>query len=60
MNSAFHLARVKKRCLIISQQHAPAGRRLLQRVENDATFLPSITTGEEAWVYGYDRTNVVT
>jgi hypothetical protein len=28
---------------------------MLQRAENDATFLPSIITGDESWVYGYDR-----
>jgi hypothetical protein len=27
---------------------------LLQHAENDATFLPSIITGDETWVYGYD------
>jgi hypothetical protein len=31
-----------------------ACRELLQRAENDATFLPSIITGDESWVYGYD------
>jgi hypothetical protein len=27
---------------------------LLQCAENDATFLPSIITGDESWVYGCD------
>jgi hypothetical protein len=27
---------------------------LLQCAENDASFLPSIITGDESWVYGYD------
>jgi histone-lysine N-methyltransferase SETMAR len=31
-----------------------ACRELLQRAENDAAFLPSIITGDESWVYGYD------
>jgi hypothetical protein len=33
---------------------ATACRELLQRAENDATFLPSIMTGNESWVYGYE------
>jgi histone-lysine N-methyltransferase SETMAR len=33
---------------------ATACRELLQRAENDATFLPSIIIGGESWVYGYD------
>jgi hypothetical protein len=31
-----------------------ACRELLQRADNDATFLPSIIAGDESWVYGYD------
>jgi hypothetical protein len=37
-----------------TQHRATACRELLQRAENDATFLPSIITGDESWVYGYD------
>jgi hypothetical protein len=37
-----------------TEHHATACRRLLQLAENDATFLPSIITGDESWVYGYD------
>jgi AraC-like DNA-binding protein len=36
------------------ENRATASRELLQRAENDATFLPSNTTGDESWVYGYD------
>jgi hypothetical protein len=36
------------------EHRAIACRELLQRAENDATFLPSIITGDESWVYGYD------
>jgi hypothetical protein len=32
----------------------PCDSELLQRAENDATFLPSIITGDESWVFGYD------
>jgi histone-lysine N-methyltransferase SETMAR len=38
-----------------TEHRATACRELLQRVENDATFLPSIITGDGSWVYGYDR-----
>jgi hypothetical protein len=37
-----------------TEHRAPACRELLQHVENYASFLPSIITGEESWVYGYD------
>jgi hypothetical protein len=37
-----------------TEHHATACRELLQRAENDATFLPSIITGDKSWVYGYD------
>jgi hypothetical protein len=37
-----------------TEHRATAYRELLQRAENDATFLPSITTADESWVYGYD------
>jgi hypothetical protein len=37
-----------------TEHRATACRKLLQRAENDATFLPSITTGDDSWVYGYD------
>jgi AraC-like DNA-binding protein len=37
-----------------TEHRATAYRELLQRAENDATFLPSIITGDESWVYGYD------
>jgi hypothetical protein len=33
---------------------ATACRELLQRAENDATFLPSFIIADESWVYGYD------
>jgi histone-lysine N-methyltransferase SETMAR len=33
---------------------ATACSELLQCAENDVTFLPSIITGDESWVYGYD------
>jgi hypothetical protein len=43
---------------LLTQDHtehrATACRELLQRAENDATFLPSIITEDESWVYGYD------
>jgi hypothetical protein len=38
-----------------TEHHATSCRELLQHAENDATFLPSIITGDdESWVYGYD------
>jgi hypothetical protein len=37
-----------------TEHRATACRELLQRAENDATFLLSIITGDESWVYGYD------
>jgi hypothetical protein len=37
-----------------TEYRATACRELLQHVKNDATFLPSIITGDESWVYGYD------
>jgi histone-lysine N-methyltransferase SETMAR len=37
-----------------TEHRATACRELLQRAENDATFLSSIITGDETWVYGYD------
>jgi hypothetical protein len=37
-----------------TEHRATACRELLQRAENNATFLPSIITGDESWVYGYD------
>jgi hypothetical protein len=37
-----------------TEHRATACRELLQRAENDATFLPSIITGDESWVYGYN------
>jgi AraC-like DNA-binding protein len=37
-----------------TEHRATACRRLLQRTENDSTLLPSIITGDESWVYGYD------
>jgi histone-lysine N-methyltransferase SETMAR len=37
-----------------TEHRATECRELLQRAENDATFLPSIITGDESWVYGYD------
>jgi AraC-like DNA-binding protein len=37
-----------------TEHRATAYRELLQRAENDATFLPSIITGDESWVYCYD------
>jgi hypothetical protein len=44
-----------------TEHHATACRELLQRAENYGTFLPSIITGDESCVYGYnrDKTNVV-
>jgi hypothetical protein len=37
-----------------TEHRATACRELLKRSENDATFLPSIVTGDESCVYGYD------
>jgi hypothetical protein len=37
-----------------TEHHVTACRKLLQRTENDATFLPSIIAGDESWIYGYD------
>jgi histone-lysine N-methyltransferase SETMAR len=37
-----------------TEHRATACRELLQRAENYATFLSSIITGDESWVYGYD------
>jgi hypothetical protein len=37
-----------------TEHRATACHELLQRAENDATFLPSIITGDELWVNGYD------
>jgi AraC-like DNA-binding protein len=37
-----------------TEHRAIACRELLQRAENDATLLPSIITGDESWIYGYD------
>jgi hypothetical protein len=37
-----------------TEHRATSCRELLQRAENDATFLPRIITGDESWVYGYD------
>jgi hypothetical protein len=34
------------------EHHVTACHELLQHAEN-ATFLPSIITGDESWVYGY-------
>jgi hypothetical protein len=34
-----------------TEHHVTACHELLQ---NEATFLPSIITGDESWVYGYD------
>jgi hypothetical protein len=50
------LAKLVSRLLIQDQteHRATACRQLLQRAENDAAFLPSINTGDELWVYGYD------
>jgi hypothetical protein len=47
-------AKLVPRLLIQDQteHRATACRELLQRAENDATFLPSIITGDESWVYG--------
>jgi histone-lysine N-methyltransferase SETMAR len=43
---------------LLTQDHtehrATACRELQQCAENDATFLPTIITGDESWVYGYD------
>jgi hypothetical protein len=37
-----------------------ACRELLQCAENDGTLLLSIITGDETWVYGNSKTNVIT
>jgi hypothetical protein len=37
-----------------TEHRATECHKLLQRAENDATFLPSIITGDESWVYGYN------
>jgi hypothetical protein len=37
-----------------TEHRATACRELLQRAENDVTYLPSIITGDELWVYGYN------
>jgi hypothetical protein len=37
-----------------TEHRATTCRELLQRAENDAAFLPSIATGNESWIYGYD------
>jgi AraC-like DNA-binding protein len=37
-----------------TERRVIACRELLQRAENDATFFPSIITGDESWVYGHD------
>jgi histone-lysine N-methyltransferase SETMAR len=37
-----------------TEHRATACRELLQRAENDTTFLPSIVIGDESWVYVYD------
>jgi hypothetical protein len=37
-----------------AENRATACRKLLQRSENDATFLPSIIAGHKSWVYCYD------
>jgi histone-lysine N-methyltransferase SETMAR len=37
-----------------TEHRSTACRELLQRAENDATFLPSIVTGDESWVCGYN------
>jgi hypothetical protein len=37
-----------------TEQRATACHELLQRAENNSTFLPSIITGDGSWVYGYD------
>jgi AraC-like DNA-binding protein len=37
-----------------TEHRATACRELLQRAKNDTTFLPSMITGNESWVYGYD------
>jgi hypothetical protein len=37
-----------------TEHRTTACRELLQRAENDTTFLPSIITGDESCVYGYD------
>jgi AraC-like DNA-binding protein len=37
-----------------TEHRATECRELLQCAENDATFLPSITTADESWIYGYD------
>jgi hypothetical protein len=37
-----------------TEHRATACREQLQRAENDDTLLPSIITGDETWVYGYD------
>jgi histone-lysine N-methyltransferase SETMAR len=37
-----------------TEHRATACRELLQRAENDATFLPNIIIGDESWVYGFD------
>jgi hypothetical protein len=37
-----------------TEHRVTACRKLLQSAENDATFFPSIITGDKSWVYGYD------
>jgi hypothetical protein len=37
-----------------TEHRATTCRELLQRAENDTTFLPSIITGDESWVHDYD------
>jgi hypothetical protein len=37
-----------------TEHHATVCRKLLHHAKNDATFLPSIITGDESWVFGYD------
>jgi hypothetical protein len=38
-----------------TEHRTTACRELQQRAENDTTFLPSIITGDESWVYDYDH-----
>jgi hypothetical protein len=48
--------RVGKTCSPVSHTRSDRTpcRELLQRAENDTSFLASTITGDESWVYGYD------
>jgi outer membrane lipoprotein-sorting protein len=37
------------------QQHISVSEELCQIASNDATFLSTVITGDESWIYGYDR-----